>query len=66
MAIIRAVAGQRSLPELCLANKIKMFLTAKNNRKQNHLTSMERQIHWNMNYRSWRPKFTFRSKVVLQ
>ena len=62
---IRAVTGQRSSPELCLANKTKMSLRANIKRKQNHLTSMERQIHWKVNYRSLWPKFILRSNVVL-
>ena len=63
---IRAVAGQRSSPELCLANKTKMLLRAKNEREHNDLTTLERQIHWNVKYRSLWPKFILRSKVILQ
>ena len=34
-SIIRPVAGQRSSPELCLANKTKMYLKKKKKKKKN-------------------------------
>ena len=54
LKLMRTVAGQRSSPESGFANKTKMFFRAKNKRN-----------HWTVKYRSLRPKFILRSKVVL-
>ena len=44
MNTIRAVAGQRSSPELSFAIKTKMFFRAKNKKKKNHWTEEYRSL----------------------
>ena len=56
-----SVAGQCSSPGSGLANKTKMFFSAKNKWKQNHWTSMERKNCWTRKYRSLWPTFIIRS-----
>ena len=74
--LIRAVAGQRSSPESCFANKTKMFFRAKikKGKSLDHITLPKvwhssikykdiRQNQWTMKYRSQWPTFIFRSNT---